>query len=98
MRALVLLVLLQLVRAALALPTVAICVAIKDQAVDVREWIHYHRAIGGGTEDGSRAAPAPALVAAETSVDPTTLLPVAPTPQASANFTSGTRAAAPRCR
>lgn len=28
------------------LPSVAICVAIKDQAVDVREWVHYHRAIG----------------------------------------------------
>lgn len=28
------------------LPTVAICVAIKDQNVDVREWIIYHRAIG----------------------------------------------------
>lgn len=29
-------------------PSVAICVAIKDQAVDVREWVHYHRAIGAG--------------------------------------------------
>ncbi|KAL4433679.1 hypothetical protein ABPG75_000120 [Micractinium tetrahymenae] len=28
------------------LPSVAICVAIKDQAPDVREWIYYHRAIG----------------------------------------------------
>lgn len=27
-------------------PSVAICVAIKDQAVDVREWVYYHRAIG----------------------------------------------------
>ena len=28
------------------LPSVSICVAIKDQAVDVREWIVYHRAVG----------------------------------------------------
>jgi hypothetical protein len=28
------------------LPTLAICVAIKDQAADVREWIIYHRAMG----------------------------------------------------
>lgn len=32
--------------AAQELPSVALCVAIKDQAVDVREWITYHRAIG----------------------------------------------------
>jgi hypothetical protein len=32
--------------AAASLPSVAICVAIKDQAVDVREWAIYHRAIG----------------------------------------------------
>ena len=29
-----------------ALPTLAICVAIKDQAADVREWIVYHNALG----------------------------------------------------
>lgn len=34
-------------------PSVAICVAIKDQAVDVREWVYYHRAIGAW---GRRAA------------------------------------------
>lgn len=28
------------------LPSVALCVAIKDQAADVREWIYYHRAVG----------------------------------------------------
>ncbi|KAI3434496.1 hypothetical protein D9Q98_002571 [Chlorella vulgaris] len=28
------------------LPSLAICVCIKDQAVDVREWIVYHRALG----------------------------------------------------
>lgn len=29
------------------LPSLAICVAIKDQAADVREWIIYHHALGG---------------------------------------------------
>ena len=32
--------------AAGALPSLAVCVAIKDQNVDVREWIAYHRALG----------------------------------------------------
>jgi hypothetical protein len=28
------------------LPSVAICVCIRDQHVDVREWLAYHRALG----------------------------------------------------
>lgn len=29
-----------------ALPSVAICVCIRDQHVDVREWLAYHHALG----------------------------------------------------
>lgn len=43
------------------LPSVAICVAIKDQAVDVREWIYYHRAVGACA---AAVALIPALAAA----------------------------------
>lgn len=42
------------------LPSVSICVAIKDQAVDVREWIYYHRAIGAACRLVS-LPPAPSL-------------------------------------
>jgi len=44
--ALLALLLVALLAAGTQLPSVSICVAIKDQAVDVREWITYHRAIG----------------------------------------------------
>lgn len=38
------------------LPSLAICVCIKDQAVDVREWIVYHRALGDARPPTARSS------------------------------------------
>ena len=68
-------------------PSVAICVAIKDQAVDVREWVYYHRAIGAWGTPGRLKYPSSCP---ELTPRPTLL-------QAWINFTFGTRAASRRC-